>query len=119
MVWARLGRLAANALMVAMLAIASPEGGEAQEAAGVDALNTQVVQLYGQGKYKEAAAVAENALAVAGRTLGPEHPYTLRALSNLALIYDALGRYGEFCAALRARPEGEGNGYWAGMIPRR
>ncbi len=54
-----LGRLAATVLMVAILANAAPTGAEAQGAADVAALNKQVVQLYGQGKYKEAAAIAD------------------------------------------------------------
>ena len=95
MVRARLGRLAANVLMVAMLAIAAPTGAEAQGAADVAALNKQVVQLYGQGKYKEAAAIAEKALALAERVLGKEHPDTLTSVNNLACLYRAQGRYGE------------------------
>lgn len=78
MVRARLGRIAGNVLMVAMLATAAPAGAEAQGAADVAALNKQVVQLYGQGKYKEAATIAEKALALAERVLGRERPDTLR-----------------------------------------
>ena len=70
MVRARLGRLAANVLMVAMLVLAAPAGAEAQGAAEVDALNEQVEQLQGQGKYKEAAAIAEKALALGGARAG-------------------------------------------------
>ena len=95
MVRARLGRLAANVLMVAMLVLAAPTGAAAQGAADVDALNKQVVQLYGQGKYKEAAAIAEKALALAERVLGHEHPDTLQSVNNLAVLYQAQGRYGE------------------------
>ena len=67
MVRARLGRLAANVLMVAMLVArrihrARQRKGQTDMAA----LNKQVAQLYGQGKYKEAAAIAEKALALAG-----------------------------------------------------
>ena len=63
-----------------------------EDAGAIAALNNQAVQLHGQGKYKEAAATAEKALALAERTLGPEHPETLTSESNLALIYKAQGR---------------------------
>ncbi|MGO9171966.1 MAG: tetratricopeptide repeat protein [Rhodomicrobium sp.] len=95
MVRARLGRLAANVLMVAMLLIAAATGADAQGAADVDALNKQAGQLYTQSKYKEAATVAEQALALAERVLGPEHPDTLSTVNNLAFFYQAQGRYGE------------------------
>jgi CHAT domain-containing protein/tetratricopeptide (TPR) repeat protein len=81
--------------MVAILTIAAPTGAEAQRAADVAALNKQAVQLYGQGKYKEAAAIAEKALALAERVLGREHPDTLTSVNNLAEDYNAQGRYGE------------------------
>ena len=99
MVRARLGRLAANVLVVAMLVLAATTGAEehgpavliprpvygnapeAQRAVEVLALNKQAVQLFGQGKYNEAAAIAEKALALAERVLGPEHPDTLTSVN--------------------------------------
>ena len=58
-------------LMIAMLlAIAAPMGARAQGAADIDALNSQVVQLYGQGKYAEATPIAQQALTLAERVLG-------------------------------------------------
>ena len=81
--------------MVTLLAPAASVGAEAQGAADVDALNQQVVQLYGQGKYKEAGAVAEKALSLAQRVLGREHPDTLRSVNNLAALYQAQGRLAE------------------------
>jgi hypothetical protein len=38
----------------------------------VPVFNQQVVRLYDEGKYKEAAAIAEKALALAERTLGKD-----------------------------------------------
>jgi len=81
--------------MVAMLAIAAPAAAEAQGAADVAALNKQAVQLYGQGKYKEATVIADKAVALAERVLEPEHPDTLASVDNLAALYQAQGRYGE------------------------
>ncbi len=81
--------------MVAVLAAATPSIVAAQGAEDIGALDKQVFQLYGQGKYKEADAIAEKALALAERVLGREHPDTLRSVSNLATLYCAQGRYGE------------------------
>ncbi|MGO9485859.1 MAG: tetratricopeptide repeat protein, partial [Rhodomicrobium sp.] len=107
MVRAWLGRLAANVLMVAMLVLAAPTGAEAQGAADVVALNTQVLRLYGQGKYKEAFALAEKALSIAERLLGKDHPDTLTSVNNLAELYRAQGHYQEaeplYTRALEAR----------------
>jgi CHAT domain-containing protein/Tfp pilus assembly protein PilF len=60
-----------------------------------EALNEQAVQLYKQGKYTEAAAIAEQSLALVERTLGRDHPHALTAVNNLAMLYKALGRYDE------------------------
>ena len=89
-------RQAATMLMIAMLlAIAAPMGAQAQGAANVNALNSQVTQLYGQGKYTEATPIAQQALRLAERVLGSEHPATLASVNNLAELYLVQGRYGE------------------------
>jgi tetratricopeptide (TPR) repeat protein len=88
-----LGRIATKVLMVAMLAAGAPMGVAAQGADDIAALNRQALQLYGQGKYKEGATVAEKALAAAERELGKEHPDTLASVNNLAALYRAQGRY--------------------------
>ena len=91
----RTRRAAATVTIAMLLAIAASTSAQAQEAADVASLNKQAVQLYGQGKHKEAAAVAEKAFAVAERVLGKEHPDTLLSVNNLAALYQAQGRYGE------------------------
>jgi tetratricopeptide (TPR) repeat protein len=79
----------------------------AQSADDVTTLNLHVVQLYGQGKYKEATVIAEKALALAERTLGKNLPLTLVSVNNLAALYHDQGRYGEaeplYRRALEAR----------------
>jgi tetratricopeptide (TPR) repeat protein len=61
----------------------------------LDTLSSRVILYYQQGKYTEAAAIAEKAVALAERTLGAEHPDTLENMSNLGLLYNKLGRYGD------------------------
>jgi hypothetical protein len=81
-----------RAIAVAMaLLFGFPTAMQAQTAEDIAALNRQVLQLYGQGKYSEAAALAEQAMAKVERMLGPEHPLTLTSVSNLAAHYYAQG----------------------------
>lgn len=58
-------------------------------------LNDTAVSLYEQGKYSDAAELAERALKVAEDTLGPYNPQLASFLNNLAVIYYAQGRYAE------------------------
>ena len=68
-------------------------------------LNDNSVRLYGQGKYNEAAELAERALKGAEDTLGPYNPQTAIFLNNLAVIYYAQEKYAE-AAALYERALG-------------
>src|SRR5215213_1012554 len=59
----------------------------------VAALNKQALQFHSQGRYQEAAVLAEKALALAENTLGAEHPHTLIYVNNLGFMYKAQGLY--------------------------
>ena len=85
---------------------AAPQSPDASvgNAADVDALNGQVARLYGQGKYKEAAVVAEKALSVAERVLGKEHPSTYKSPQQSSRTVSGPGPLRRGRAALRARP---------------
>lgn len=68
----------------------------AQESAAVERaanLNTDVERLYGEGRYREAVTLAEEALRISGQTLGPIHPAVATSLSNLAVAFDSIGQY--------------------------
>src|SRR5215471_9965033 len=56
-------------------------------------LYAQVVQLYGQGRYKEAISLAQRALAITEKAFGPEHRDVASSLNNLAVLYDSTGAY--------------------------
>ncbi|MFX0197021.1 MAG: tetratricopeptide repeat protein [Candidatus Hodarchaeota archaeon] len=58
-------------------------------------LTTKVRMLRQQGRYSEAAKVAEEALSVAEKTFGPDHPAVAVSLNNLALVYQTQGRYSD------------------------
>jgi CHAT domain-containing protein/tetratricopeptide (TPR) repeat protein len=95
MVRGLLSRIAANVLVAGILASAAPMGADAQGPVELDALNRQMVEFHSQGKYKEAAAIAEKALALAESSLGPEHLDTLTWVNNLAALYNLLERLSE------------------------
>ncbi len=81
------------AFMAAMLLAAfDPGGARAQGASEIKALNSQVLELHRQGKYAEAATIAQKALSLSERSLGKDHPETLTIVNNLAALYNALGR---------------------------
>ena len=60
-----------------------------------EALNQEVVGLSNEGKYREAISVAEKALAITEKALGPEHPDLATSLNELALLYETTGQYAE------------------------
>jgi tetratricopeptide (TPR) repeat protein/CHAT domain-containing protein len=61
--------------------------------AGVVRLNKEVVGLYRQGDFKEALAHCIETCEIARRDLGEAHPEYGSCLSNMALIYEATGKY--------------------------
>jgi tetratricopeptide (TPR) repeat protein len=58
-------------------------------------LNAQVMKLYAAGRFGEAIPLAQKALAIREKALGPEHPDTASSLNNLALLYEATGAYAQ------------------------
>lgn len=66
-----------------------------------DALNDEILRLYGAGKYGEALPLAERVLALREKS-GPEHIDVAQALNNLSEIHRAIGHYGE-CERLYRR----------------
>jgi tetratricopeptide (TPR) repeat protein len=59
------------------------------DTADVAALNQQATQLYNQGRYSEAIPLAQRALAIQEKALGPDHPDVALSLNNLAELYRA------------------------------
>jgi tetratricopeptide (TPR) repeat protein len=58
-----------------------------------DKLDKQVQELFKAGKYSEAIPPATESLRLRERTLGPNHPSTATALSNLGELYLKMGDY--------------------------
>jgi tetratricopeptide (TPR) repeat protein len=75
-------------IMVASLSLATV----AQEEL-YNRLNSRLATLYKQGKTEEAIKVAEEALQVAIKTYGEQHPYVSASLNNIALLYINEGKY--------------------------
>jgi tetratricopeptide (TPR) repeat protein len=72
-----------------------PHATFAQGLAEAAALNQQVLQLYNQRRYSEAMPLAQRALAIQEKALGPNHPSVANLLTNLAFLYVNQGRYAE------------------------
>src|ERR1700683_1933767 len=60
-----------------------------------DELNKRIHELSQAGKYAEAIPLAQRALAIREKALGPDHPAVARPLNNLAALYDDQGRHAE------------------------
>ena len=56
-------------------------------------LNSKVIKFYQKDQYRNAISAANEALNVAEKTFGPEHPRVATSLNNLALIYKAMGKH--------------------------
>ena len=82
------------ALLALLLSSCSAETDNAQ-AKEWETLNTEVMSLYKQGRYDRAVVVANKALEVAERALGPDQPSVATSLNNLASLYDTQGQYAQ------------------------
>jgi tetratricopeptide (TPR) repeat protein len=84
---------ACTCAVVVSAALAPSPPAIAQSTEDLGALNQQVNELYQAGKYREATMVAERALALTVRRVGPHHPDFGTAVNNLAELYEAQGKY--------------------------
>ena len=71
------------------------DSNELRHEAGGRLFNRAGRYLWERGRYREAQAVLESALAIATRVLGPEHPDVALSLSNLANVHLYQGRYAD------------------------
>lgn len=58
-------------------------------------LNQEARALYSQGNYRQATIIFRQALGVAEKTFGPDHPAVATSLNNLALLYSTQGQYAQ------------------------
>ena len=77
---------------VERVAALSPD--QRRRLAEANQLNQRVVELFAQGKYREALELVQKALTIRQQLLGEEHRDFARSLNDLALVYDAMGAYG-------------------------
>ena len=84
-------RVAASVLLLLVGAAASAHA----QSAEWERLNKEATALYQKGEYDRAVVVAKEALEVAERAVGPNHPSVATSLNNLAALYDAQGRYAQ------------------------
>src|SRR5262245_15837779 len=92
----------ALAVLVALLATIDPLHARAQSGDQLADLRAQVSQLYKQGKYAAAVAVAERYTALASQKHGQDHTEYAAAISWLAYVYQPQGRYAEAAPLYRS-----------------
>lgn len=66
---------------------AAPPGGAQSEAAEAARLNSEVIKLFGLGKYDEALPPARRVVELREKLLGPDHPAVASALYNLGSLH--------------------------------
>ena len=55
--------------------------------------SNKLIYIRDQNKYKEAANLLNDALAIREKTLGENHPAVAATLNNLAVLYGKRGKY--------------------------
>jgi tetratricopeptide (TPR) repeat protein len=69
------------------------QGGSVWDAVDANIINQQILELSGQGRYSEALPLAQKAIALLEKALGPDNTNVAQSLNSLAMVYIALGRY--------------------------
>jgi tetratricopeptide (TPR) repeat protein len=87
------GRLWLVCLLVVLLA--APAGAANSPLEEAAALNQEAIKLHEAGRYQEALPLAQRALEIREKILGPEHPDTITSLNNLAYLYKITGAYAQ------------------------
>jgi tetratricopeptide (TPR) repeat protein len=90
----RLAKHAVGALFLAALLLTIGVDARAQDDEW-RTLNSEAMSLYQKGQYDRALSVGLEALEVAEKEKGPNHPDTATSLNRLALIYKSQGKYGQ------------------------
>ena len=80
----------ATCLILVPNSLAQTSGTAAEK---VESMNSQILRLYRQGKYREALTLASDALRYSEDTLGPNAPETADCLNDLGGMYQSLGDY--------------------------
>jgi tetratricopeptide (TPR) repeat protein len=76
------------------LALAAAQPAYAEETKW-KAISEEAISLYKKGDYERAVAAIKKSLALAEKTVGPDHPDTATSLNNLAELYREHNRYTE------------------------
>ena len=89
----RLFKTIAAVLICFTLSVPRPASAQGLDEA--TAATQKVIQLYDQGRFSEAIPLAQRALAIREKALGPYHPDVAASLNYLALLYNNQGRYAD------------------------
>jgi CHAT domain-containing protein/Tfp pilus assembly protein PilF len=91
--WHRLHKWRIAAVFLLVVLVLPAADAQESDLAEAQRLIGQVQQYLATGRYQQAIPLAQRALAIREKALGPEHPYTATALNNLAELYQATGVY--------------------------
>jgi tetratricopeptide (TPR) repeat protein len=81
--------------LVAILLVAAPGVGLTQSLKEAEALHRKITELSKTRKYAAAVPLAQRALSIRERRLGPNHRDVAESLDDLASLYQELSRYGD------------------------
>ena len=84
-----------GAALCAVILLAAQRTGSGQDLEEAGALNTKVMELYNAEQYLEAIPLAQRALSIRERALGPDHRDLASSLANLATLYTTQKRFVE------------------------
>jgi CHAT domain-containing protein len=108
-------RLICFILAATLLVISFPGAPAIAQQDEAAALDKKVAELYRAGKFSEAMPLAQRAVAIGEKTLGPDHPGVATLLNDLGVLYRAQGRYADaeplYRRALAIREKAFGPGH--------
>ena len=105
----RITSFSISAAVYASLWVVTTSASWGQDLKEAEVLNTKVIELYNAGQYAEALPLAQRALSIREKELGPDDPDLASSLENLAASYRCRGitiQFGVFIrglGSLRAR----------------
>jgi tetratricopeptide (TPR) repeat protein len=91
----RIRSFSVSAAVCTLLWIVTANASWGQDLKEAGVLNTKVMELYNAGQYAEAIPLAQRALSIREKALGPDHPDLASSLENLAALYSTQQRYAD------------------------
>jgi tetratricopeptide (TPR) repeat protein len=91
----RITSFSISAAVYASLWVVTTSASWGQDLKEAEVLNRKVIELYNAGQYAEALPLAQRALSIREKELGPDDPDLASSLENLAALYSTQERYAD------------------------